>query len=545
MARESGQLVPFGKYLLDEEIASGGMARVFRARLRGLGGFEKTLVVKQVRRELASDPKFLSLFVREANVLVQMSHPHIVPVYELGVVDGTYFLAMEYVEGATLAELLEFERPFPPELAFRVGEQIADALAYAHTQFELIHRDVTPNNIMVDRTGHVRLLDFGIAAPAYGPTEGGVYGSVGYMAPEQARGDTVSPASDLFGLGAVLYEALTGENPFHREDRKAALEVLLAQDATPLPLGPGPTWLPAKLRLLVESLVQRDASKRPQSAATVATALRSWLAAEHPEGVTQQLANLVAQAQARRSIAASPEDATALDGELAHGSGDTKSIATSTTLAAMLTPAHGHSAVFQGHDGVHTAPVTGRMLAAAQASVDAAVRSAARNTSREPAGKPHRRWWGLAAALLTLAAGLTYWAALAPGPTAPALSQPLLRKPEREVTPQPDPRPTAQAVVTAPEARTGPTTPSTAVPAQATGTLMISAIPWAQVSLNHRTLGETSRRQLDVPAGRHTVSLSCPPLGTQARIPIEVPPNGRVVIIADMTTDPPTIRQQL
>src|SRR4051794_1825348 len=97
---------PFGKYLLDREIARGGMSRVYRARLRGPGGFEKTLVVKQILPELARDPSFIELFVKEANTLVQMSHPSLVPVYELGVVDGVYFLAMEWIEGATILEIL-------------------------------------------------------------------------------------------------------------------------------------------------------------------------------------------------------------------------------------------------------------------------------------------------------------------------------------------------------------------------------------------------------------------------------------------------------
>src|SRR5690606_2719181 len=106
----------FGRYLLDEEIARGGMSRVFAARLRGVGGFEKRLVVKQIRPELARDPRFVSMLVDEANTLVQMSHPHIAPVFELGVVDGVYFLAMEYVDGATLAQVLE-SGPLAPGLA--------------------------------------------------------------------------------------------------------------------------------------------------------------------------------------------------------------------------------------------------------------------------------------------------------------------------------------------------------------------------------------------------------------------------------------------
>ena len=177
---------PFGKYLLDREIARGGMARVWLARLRGLGGFEKRLVVKQILPHLASDPRFVAMFVEEAKTLVQMSHPHIAPVFELGVVDGIYFLAMEYVEGATLADVLE-EGSLPPPLAAHIGVQIADALAYAHERFAIVHRDVTPRNVMIDGAGHCRLLDFGIAAPAEGEGEGELFGTPGYLSPEIGR----------------------------------------------------------------------------------------------------------------------------------------------------------------------------------------------------------------------------------------------------------------------------------------------------------------------------------------------------------------------
>ena len=160
---EALEPVAFGKYLLDEELARGGMSRVFRARLRGPGGFEKRLVVKQILPELAADPEFIKLFVKEANTLVQLSHPNLVPVFELGVVDDVYFLAMEWVQGATVDELLR-QGPLPAALVAQIGAQIADALHYAHERFSIVHRDVTPRTVIVDATGYARLLDFGIAA---------------------------------------------------------------------------------------------------------------------------------------------------------------------------------------------------------------------------------------------------------------------------------------------------------------------------------------------------------------------------------------------
>ena len=238
----------FGKYLLDREIARGGMAHVWLARLRGLGGFEKRLVVKQILSDLARDPRFVTMFVEEAKTLVQLGHPHIVPVYELGVVDGVYFLAMEYVEGATLAEMLD-DGPLAPAEVAHVGVQIADALSYAHEKFAIVHRDVTPRNVMIDGSGHGRLLDFGIAAPA--DAEGGaLFGTPGFLSPEQARREPVSGASDVFTLGATLLTALEGKEPFSRD-------IELAAD----PLGQSGR----RLRLaVVDEHLRRGRAARPQ-----------------------------------------------------------------------------------------------------------------------------------------------------------------------------------------------------------------------------------------------------------------------------------------
>src|SRR5678815_2879031 len=146
------------------------MARLMLATLRGAGGFEKKLVVKQIRDELASDDAFVKRFVDEAKTTVALSHPNIVPVYELGVEQGTYFLAMELVEGASLSEILESERgvkrPLTPEQGAYVGVEICRALDYAHRRMQVVHRDITPRNVMVDDEGQIKLIDFGIAARA-------------------------------------------------------------------------------------------------------------------------------------------------------------------------------------------------------------------------------------------------------------------------------------------------------------------------------------------------------------------------------------------
>lgn len=300
---DAGRVVPFGKYLLDAMLAEGGMARVYRARLRGALGFEKPLVVKQVRPELARDPRFVAMFVEEAKTLVRLSHPHIVPVYELGVVDGIYFLAMELVDGATLASLLR-EGPLPPTLVARLGEQIAEALHHAHDRFGLVHRDVTPRNVLVDVEGHARLVDFGIATPAEG-LAGEVFGSPGYMSPEQLRGESLDARSDLFALGAVLFQALAGHAAFLPDDlrgvdpKSASAAAKVATLAGRVPALPDE--IPDALRDVVRACLAPDRHDRPTSAALVARELRTWLAHAAPGGVGAELAARVRETVARHA----------------------------------------------------------------------------------------------------------------------------------------------------------------------------------------------------------------------------------------------------
>ena len=147
----------FGKYVLEREIAAGGMARVYLATLRGAVGFEKRLVVKQIRTELASDEAFVTRFVEEAKTAVELSHPNIVPVYELGVEQGVYYIAMELCEGLTLSEVLAETGPLGPLEGAYVGAEICRALDYAHRRARIVHRDVTPRNVLIDDEGAVSL----------------------------------------------------------------------------------------------------------------------------------------------------------------------------------------------------------------------------------------------------------------------------------------------------------------------------------------------------------------------------------------------------
>lgn len=254
------------------------MARVVLATLRGAGGFEKKLVVKQIRDELAFDQQFVRRFVEEAKTTVALSHPNIVPVYELGVEQGTYFLAMELVEGVSVAELLRernedgSRRVLTPEEGAYVGMEVCRALDYAHRRMKVVHRDITPRNVMIDEEGQIKLIDFGIAAPALVAGHE-ILGSPGHMAPEQVDGGQLGPSTDIFAVAVLLMEAWTGSAPF----RRATPEECAAAVREP---HPRPSDFDARLLPLDEQIMRAmnvNPAERQQEASELARALRLYL----------------------------------------------------------------------------------------------------------------------------------------------------------------------------------------------------------------------------------------------------------------------------
>ena len=299
----------FGKYVLERELARGGMARVLLATLKGAGGFEKKLVVKQIRDELAYD-EFIRRFVEEAKTTVALSHPNIVPVYELGVELGTYFLAMEYVEGASIAEVLRAARdgdasnrsPLSPEQGAYVGVEVCRALDYAHRRMKVVHRDVTPRNVMVDEEGQVKVIDFGIAAPA---SVGGheVFGSPGHMPPEQSEGKEVTPATDVFAVAVLLLEVWGGKAPFRRKEAKE-IEALM-QGKRPRPSDIDIRLLP--LDDIFARALSLDPAARPQEADELGRALRKFLAGVDLGDVARELGTRVRDLRAKPPPPAAPK----------------------------------------------------------------------------------------------------------------------------------------------------------------------------------------------------------------------------------------------
>jgi eukaryotic-like serine/threonine-protein kinase len=293
----------FGKYVLEREIAAGGMARVYLATLRGAVGFEKRLVVKQIRPELASDDAFVRRFVEEAKTSVELSHPNIVPVYELGVEHGIYYIAMELCDGLTLAEVMAETGALDPEEGAYVGVEVCRALDYAHRRAGIVHRDVTPRNVLLDEEGAVRLIDFGIAAPAT-PVPGAkreVFGSPGHMPLEQLRGERLTAATDVFAVGALLIEAWTTKPPFRRAN---AVESEKALATSPEPLDAAVPRL-APLSALIAASVASKPADRPASAELLARPLREFLKSADLGDIARRLGERVRKTR-RRSQHSSP-----------------------------------------------------------------------------------------------------------------------------------------------------------------------------------------------------------------------------------------------
>ena len=277
----------YGKYLLIRRIAVGGMAEIFKAKVAGAQGFERDLVIKRILPHFNEDEDFVRMFVDEARITAKLQHPNIVQVFDFDVVDGTYYIAMEYIEGKDLKEVLEraaLERdPLSVFQCIWIAIEIAKGLHYAHTKEEkgkplnIVHRDVTPSNVMISYRGDVKLMDFGIAKAAQRSTKtqaGAVKGKVAYMSPEQARGRPLDGRSDVFALGVMLWEALTERRLFVAESDFDTLTNVLKMEAPP-PSSINPE-VPKDLDPIIAMCLAKDTDARYASAEILARELTRW-----------------------------------------------------------------------------------------------------------------------------------------------------------------------------------------------------------------------------------------------------------------------------
>ncbi|MDX2020065.1 MAG: protein kinase [Deltaproteobacteria bacterium] len=280
----------FGRYRLLEVIGRGGMAEVYRAVAQGPGGFQRQFVLKRIRAEKAESADFVDMFINEARISAMLEHPNIVQVYDFGEVDGDYFLAMEYLRGRDLLTVMRHLRSTGRDLpigiaAFAVNE-VARGLAYAHglsqagKGLDIVHRDVTPSNIMLLKTGGVKLLDFGIARAAMKlrsttPASGLIKGKFAYLSPEQVRGKPIDGRSDIFSLGVVFWECLVGQRLFYDNNDLQTMRNIVEKDVPPPSLArPG---LPPTLDDIVLRALDRDPARRIPSAQALVESLSGYL----------------------------------------------------------------------------------------------------------------------------------------------------------------------------------------------------------------------------------------------------------------------------
>jgi serine/threonine protein kinase len=264
------------RYDVLDRIAVGGMAEVFLAKAYGAHGFEKTLAIKRILPELASDPEFAARFIAEAKVAVKLSHANVVQVFDFGRIGESLFIAMEYVDGLDLAALLkkykDDDRHIPLPAALHIAIEIIRGLDFAH-QHNVVHRDVSPSNILISRAGEVKLGDFGIAVAASpyranrgtGPRK--VMGKWRYMSPEQARGDTLDTRSDLFSAASVMFELFTGVKLFPGDE---AEDIIKNIESMPIPKSTAirPN-LPSRLDEILAGPLSRKPIDRPGRPAIV------------------------------------------------------------------------------------------------------------------------------------------------------------------------------------------------------------------------------------------------------------------------------------
>jgi serine/threonine protein kinase len=570
-------LAYYSRFALLGRIAWGGMAEIFLAR-ETTSAASRHLVVKRILPHVADDEGFVTMFLDEARLAMRLQHPNICPVYEFGEAAGTWFIAMEWVDGVPLGKLIRKARAtggVPIPLVVRVIAQTSEALHYAHRARDengaplgIVHRDVSPQNIMVAYNGNVKLLDFGVAKAASHETRtqaGVVKGKLAYMAPEQCRGDAIDARADVFGLGVCLYEALVGRPLYQRqtdfETLKAVIEEPVPSARTLRP------EVPADLDAIVQRALAKTPEARWQSAGELQEALEQWLT-DHRERVNaartaEYLEGLYAEEIARGPALHTGSVAPAsgrLD-SLLPGGGSVPSLPAARMTSP--TPMSG-SAQILSSSGIVSSPASipaslAPPAVAPLASLATPLAGSDVITARPPGLPPKGTspwlvrggiafallfvgglcagWWWLRGDSVPVAAIPAPVAAPAPpAPPAPAPPAPIaapapaapIAAPEPVMAPPSDPElgldalpsdapvpapaPRAPALVEVPDDTPRPVvaaadTPRDGARARAQGTLALNTRPWSKAYVGGRLLGTTPFGGVSVPAGPVTLRL--------------------------------------
>ncbi|MBN1273141.1 MAG: protein kinase [Candidatus Aminicenantes bacterium] len=288
-----------GEYILLEKIGGGGMGEIFKAKRKGVEGFEKMVAIKRIHPHLVEEnERVITMFIDEAKLSAQLAHPNIVHIYDLGKIDGYYFIAMEYVLGKDLGiiinKLRKSEKRMPYEYSVYIGMKICEALDYSHRKHDaagkslgIVHRDVNPKNILLSFGGEVKLTDFGVAKAAskiHQTIPGGILGKIPYLSPEQFSGSEIDYRSDIYSLGLVLFEMITGERYFSgKSDLEILNKIRKGEINPPSQVDPD---MPRELEQVILKAVDMDPRKRYQSAVEFQEVLERFLS-----GFTKDLPN--------------------------------------------------------------------------------------------------------------------------------------------------------------------------------------------------------------------------------------------------------------
>jgi serine/threonine protein kinase len=302
-----------GVYELQEEIGRGAMGIVYRGRQVTL---DRTVAVKVLLESLVGDESFVTRFIREARIVASLSHPNIIHVYDAGVSDNLLYFAMEFISGPTVAQLLKQNGRLPVAQAVEIAVQVASALDYAHVEARLVHRDVKPENMMLDRWGKVKVVDFGLARVA-GTNAitrvGTVVGSLYYVPPEQLLGHKLDGRADVYALGVALYEMMTGQRPYRGRSLAEMTQAIISGPLTP-PSSLEPS-VPKELETVLYKALMRDREQRFSSAAEFEAELRRWASSGAKAPLTAQAAPSTQQEQksvtAQKPVAPPPEQKSA------------------------------------------------------------------------------------------------------------------------------------------------------------------------------------------------------------------------------------------
>lgn len=550
-----------GKYRLLSLLATGGMGEVFLARQEGPAGFSKTVVIKRILRHLADDQGFIDMFLNEARLAAQLQHPNIAQIFGLEHESDTWFIAMEHVHGrscrACLNEARKKNLKFPPRIAARICAQALSGLQFAHRLTDeggrplgILHRDMSPDNVLVSFSGAVKLVDFGIAKAMTRSFTftGRLKGKLSYMAPEQfIPGATIDARIDLYAVGVLLHELLTLEMP--AGSPKSADEAV--QNRPPWADRPD---LPPELNAILAKALQGDPTKRWESADAFAHALEDFIAASGQPLTAAHVAGFLEELYGRDVVMSNPAVATMEPAPL--GGGRTEQLPVPKAAAnppsdmwavqpTMIEPA----LQWRARDAAATTTATTSGPDMVAVPLDALEATAIDPALRQRVLASERPRWPLLAvpAALLLAVGGVFLA-LRGGDDPPVVVPPLVldpvvkvatdagAPPPTAVVAEPEAAPDAgEDVAVAPPDPPDPKPKKRRPPPPKPGHVTVRVNPWAEVFYNGKSYGITPlKNPIEVPAGTVTFVLKNPQLGVNKKVSVKVTAGGDVVLKADL-----------